>query len=141
MLIGLIVSLKFMPVVNQQNWNPLKHKLAYQYVDEQGYEVPANGRGYIIQENTLFRNVPSTQSRNVFSWIDKYEFMQVNELTRMGFDDEYLIAEQNSRFILYNFGEKQMRVYTTEHDLYYDLNQMGHPIKMFALEAYNDKSE
>ncbi len=129
-------ALKYFPQIKNEPWNPMKDKEVYQTVDNEGYEIPVNGRKYVQQENDMFRNVPKSQMRNVFNWVDKYEFMQVNDMSRLGYDQEYLIAERDSQFILYRFGEKNMRIYTTEHDLYDDLNQIGHPISLQPLEAY-----
>ncbi|REI07732.1 DUF4930 domain-containing protein [Staphylococcus felis] len=135
------ISLKYIPALRQQEWNPLKEDIAVESYDEEGYKVPVAGRSYVLEDNDLFRNIPRAQARNIFSWIDKYEFMQVHELTRMGYDQDYLIAEQDSQFLLYHFGDSEMRVYTTEHDLYYDLNQLGHAIKMLPIESYQSQND
>ncbi|ARJ49956.1 DUF4930 family protein [Staphylococcus lutrae] len=136
LLIALVLaSIMFVPNLKNQPWNPVREE-TYQVTDDEGYVVPLNGRNYIQTENDIFRNIPKSQMRNVFTWIDKYEFMQVNGLTRMGYDNEYLIAERDTQFILYRFGDDTMRVYTTEHDLYADLHQLGHPIEMRPLIDY-----
>lgn len=135
------IALNYVPALKQQDWNPFKDEREEQLFDEEGYKIPGNGRGYIVEDNDLFRNIPKMQARNIFSWVDKYEFMQVNELSRMGYDQEYLIAEQNSQFILYHFGDEEMRVYTTEHDMYFDLNQLGHSIKLLPIEVYAEDED
>ncbi|MTV22377.1 DUF4930 family protein [Staphylococcus delphini] len=142
LLIALVfAALKFVPNLKNEPWNPVGNKEVYQVTDDEGYLVPLNGRHYIQSENDIFRNIPKSQMRNVFNWIDKYEFMQVNEMTRMGYDQEFLIAERDTQFILYRFGDDTMRVYTTEHDLYYDLNQLGASIQMKPLSAYQQDDD
>lgn len=142
LVIALIVtSLKFLPNVKNQTWNPFSHTETTQAIDESGYAVPALGETYVVEDNDLFRNVPKSQSRQIFDWIDKYEFMQVNELQKMGYDDAYLIAEQNSRFVLYRFGDDKMRVYTTELDMQYDLYQLGHQLELQPIESFQSNDD
>ncbi|EHV5264670.1 DUF4930 family protein [Staphylococcus pseudintermedius] len=142
LLIALVFAvLKFVPNFKNEPWNPVGNEEVYQVTDDEGYLVPLNGRRYIQSENDIFRNIPKSQMRNVFNWIDKYEFMQVNEMTRMGYDQEFLIAERDTQFILYRFGDDAMRVYTTEHDLYYDLNQLGASIQMKPLSVYQQADD
>ncbi|UEX91014.1 DUF4930 family protein [Staphylococcus ratti] len=129
-------ALKNVPFVNEAKWNPLTSN-AQQYVDEEGYVVPLEGQKYILEDNEILRNVPSSQARQFFNWIDKHEFMQVNDFTRMGYDNEYLIAQRDTQYIMYKFGSKKVRVYTTEHDLYFDLNREGHQIEMSPLSSFN----
>lgn len=135
------ISLKFLPGIKDQAWNPLNEQVVVQEVDESGFEVPVEGQSYVLKENNLFRNVPKSQSRHVFDWIDKYEFTQVNELERMAYDDTYLIAEQNTQFILYRFGDDTMRVYTTEHDMQYDLYQLGHQLNLLPADSFQSKDD
>ncbi|QLK85976.1 DUF4930 family protein [Staphylococcus sp. 17KM0847] len=137
----IVVSLKYLPGIKDQPWNPLNDKPVIQSVDESGLEVPIDGRNYVLKDNDLFRNVPRSQSRHIFNWIDKVEFMQVNELQRLGYDDTYLIAERDFQFILYRFGDHTMRVYTTEHDLQSDLYQMGHQLDMLPITSYMSKND
>ncbi|KIX90763.1 hypothetical protein TP70_05670 [Staphylococcus microti] len=132
----IFVSLKFLPGVKDQAWNPLNEQEVVQEVDESGFAVPMEGQSYVLEENDIFRNIPKSQSRHVFDWIDKYEFAQVNQLQRMAYDDTYLVAEQNTQFILYRFGDDTMRVYTTEHDMQYDLYQLGHPMNLLPAESF-----
>lgn len=136
-----VTTLKFFPGVKDQPWNPFNQIESVRPVDESGFAVPALGETYVLEENDLFRNVPKSQSRHIFDWIDKYEFMQVNELQRMGFDDQYLVAEQNTHFILYRFGEDKMHVYTTEHDLQYDLYQLGHQIDLLPETSFQTEDD
>lgn len=135
--IGLIAFfvIKDVPQINQAKWNPLQ-TTGQQNVDEDGYIIPTEGKKYVVEDNEILRNVPSSQARNFFNWIDKYEFMQVNAFSRMGYDDKYLIAERDTQYIFYQFGSRHVRVYTTEHDLYSDLNQLGHQIEMHPIVAY-----
>ncbi|MDO5374582.1 DUF4930 family protein [Staphylococcus rostri] len=137
----IFISLKFLPGIKDQAWNPLNEQVVVQEVDESGFEVPVEGQSYVLKENNLFRNVPKSQSRHVFDWIDKYEFTQVNELERMAYDDTYLIAEQNTQFILYRFGDDTMRVYTTEHDMQYDLYQLGHQLNLLPADSFQSKDD
>ncbi|MCS4485642.1 DUF4930 family protein [Staphylococcus americanisciuri] len=132
----IVTSLKYLPGIKDQAWNPLNNQGVVQEIDESGYAVPLVGQNYVLQENDLFRNIPKSKSRKIFDWIDKYEFTQVNELQRMAFDDTYLAAEQNTQFILYRFGDDTVRVYTTEHDMQYDLYQLGHPMNLLPAESF-----
>ena len=127
--------LKHVPVIKDAQWNPL-NAYTQKDVDEEGYNIPPQGQRYVTEDNEILRNVPPNQARHFFNWIDKYEFMQVNAFSRMGYDKDYLIAERDSQYIMYKFGSNKVRVYTTEHDLYYDLNQLGHQINMRPLQSY-----
>lgn len=137
LIVGLIIYIliKDVPHMNDAKWNPI-HTSNQQNVDEDGYVIPAKGKKYILEENQILRNVPSSQARHFFNWIDKYEFMQVNAFSRMGYDDKYLIAQRDTQYLIYRFGSDHVRVYTTEHDLYSDLNQLGHQIEMHPIAAY-----
>lgn len=132
---SIYLVLKHVPVINEAQWNPL-NTYSQQNIDEEGYNIPPQGKRYAIEDNEILRNVPPTQARHFFNWIDKYEFMQVNSFSRMGYDKKYLIAERDTQYVMYKFGSNKVRVYTTEHDLYYDLNQLGHHIEMHPLQTY-----
>lgn len=93
-------------------------------------EPVQNASTYTLEDNVLFRNIPLSQVKNAFNFMDKQEFMDVSGLTRMGYNDEYLIGQRGSDFIMYRFGENKVSVFQSENDLYHSLNERQQSIDM-----------
>lgn len=93
-------------------------------------EPVQNASTYTLEDNVLFRNIPLSQVKNAFNFMDKQEFMDVSGLTRMGYNDEYLIGQRGSDFIMYRFGENKVSVFQSENDLYYALSERQQSIDM-----------
>lgn len=93
-------------------------------------EPVQNASTYTLEDNVLFRNIPLSQVKNAFNFMDKQEFMDVSGLTRMGYNDEYLIGQRGSDFIMYRFGENKVSVFQSENDLYHDLSERQQSIDM-----------
>lgn len=86
-------------------------------------EPVQNASTYTLEDNVLFRNIPLSQVKNAFNFMDKQEFMDVSGLTRMGYNDEYLIGQRGNDFIMYRFGENKVSVFQSENDLYHALSE------------------
>ncbi|WP_312039268.1 DUF4930 family protein [Macrococcoides bohemicum] len=93
-------------------------------------EPVQNASTYTLEDNVLFRNIPLSQVKNAFNFMDKQEFMDVSGLTRMGYNDEYLIGQRGSDFIMYRFGENKLSVFQSENDLYHALSERQQSIDM-----------
>lgn len=93
-------------------------------------EPVQNASTYTLEDNVLFRNIPLSQVKNAFDFMDKQEFMDVSGLTRMGYNDEYLIGQRGSDFIMYRFGENKLSVFQSENDLYHALSERQQSIDM-----------
>ncbi|MBC9873819.1 DUF4930 family protein [Macrococcoides bohemicum] len=93
-------------------------------------EPVQNASTYTLEDNVLFRNIPLSQVKNAFNFMDKQEFMDVSGLTRMGYNDEYLIGQRGSDFIMYRFGENKVSVFQSENDLYHALSERQQSIDM-----------
>lgn len=93
-------------------------------------EPVQNASTYTLEDNVLFRNIPLSQVKNAFNFMDKQEFMDVSGLTRMGYNDEYLIGQRGSDFIMYRFGENKLSVFQSENDLYLALSERQQSIDM-----------
>ena len=93
-------------------------------------EPVQNASTYTLADNVLFRNIPLSQVKNAFNFMDKQEFMDVSGLTRMGYNDEYLIGQRGSDFIMYRFGENKLSVFQSENDLYLALSERQQSIDM-----------
>lgn len=93
-------------------------------------EPVQNASTYTLEDNVLFRNIPLSQVKNAFNFMDKQEFMDVSGLTRMGYNDEYLIGQRGSDFIMYRFGENKVSVFQSENDLYLALSERQQSIDM-----------
>ena len=85
----------------------------------------------MLEDNDILQNIPASQTRNVFKYIDKKEFMAVSGLGRMGYNENY-IAGRNDEFIIYKFGSDQIKVYRTEIEMEQDLNALGQYIELKA---------
>lgn len=93
-------------------------------------EPVQNASTYTLEDNVLFRNIPLSQVKNAFNFMDKQEFMDVSGLTRMGYNDEYLIGQRGSDFIMYRFGENKVSVFQSENDLYHALSERQQSIDL-----------
>lgn len=91
---------------------------------------------YTVEDNPLLKNVPLSQSKQAFKWINKREFMDVSGLERMGYNDDYVAGQRGTEYILYKFGEPKMYVYQTEQDLINDLNEMNAGIQLLPKSSY-----
>lgn len=91
---------------------------------------------YTVEDNTLLKNIPPSQIKNAFNLMDKSEFMSVMGLTRMGYNDTYLIGERSGQFILYRFGEKDMQIYQDKYSLNMQLEYLGQQITFKTKDAY-----
>ena len=94
------------------------------------------GKRYSVEDNDILNNVPFSQTKNVFDWINKKEFMSVSGLERMGYTDEYLAGQRGDEFIIYKFGSDSLRVYKTEIEMEQDLNQLGAHIELQPQSNY-----
>ncbi|WP_165981008.1 DUF4930 family protein [Macrococcus lamae] len=103
---------------------------------EQSAIVPQNGTTYSLENNELFKNIPLTQVKNVFNFMDKQEFMDVSGLTRLGYNDDYLIGQRGSDFLLYRFGDKNITMFKSEQDLQNQLQQIGQKMSLQEKSAY-----
>ncbi|UTH15415.1 DUF4930 family protein [Macrococcus epidermidis] len=99
-------------------------------------EPVQNASTYTLEDNVLFRNIPLSQVKNAFNFMDKQEFMDVSGLTRMGYNDEYLIGQRGSDFIMYRFGENKVSVFQSENDLYHALSERQQSIDMKDKSSY-----
>ncbi|WP_170234520.1 DUF4930 family protein [Macrococcus equipercicus] len=95
-----------------------------------------NGINYSLEDNKLFRNIPLTQVKNIFNFMDKQEFMAVSGLSRIGYNDDYLIAERGSDYLLYRFGDKNITLFQSEQDLQNQLKALGQQISLQEKSAY-----
>ncbi|EKU50167.1 DUF4930 family protein [Staphylococcus massiliensis] len=129
------IALNHAPFLKKQPWNPFSDQNTEQ-MNNNGAPVPQNGVSYSLEDNEFFQNVPLGQTKNVFQWLNKSEFMSVTGLSEMGYDDEYIVGKRDSQFIVYKFGEDQIRVYATEQEMTQDMENLGHSIEMKPAEAY-----
>lgn len=103
---------------------------------QQKTEVPENGVSYSLEDNALFKNIPLTQVKNVFNFMNKQEFMAVSGLSRMGYNEEYIAGQRSNDYILYRFGDKNVTVFKTEADLQQELQTLGQTINLQDKSAY-----
>lgn len=75
-------ALKYAPFLREQDWNPMNQPPNNQFEllpsNQTSTPVPTNGKSYTIEENHLLQNIPASQTKNVFKFIDKKEFMEVS---------------------------------------------------------------
>lgn len=68
-------ALKYAPFLREQDWNPMNQPLSNQFEllpsNQTSTPVPTNGKSYTIEENNLLQNIPASQTKNVFKFIDK----------------------------------------------------------------------
>ncbi len=128
-------ALKYAPFLKDQDWNPIHN-------DESSLNNSANkghltgGQRYSVEDNDILNNVPLGQTKNMFNWIDKREFMSVTGIERMGYNETYLAGQRGDEFIIYKFGSESMRVYKTEIEMNQDLNQLGEHIELKPASNY-----
>ncbi|PTK66873.1 DUF4930 family protein [Staphylococcus borealis] len=135
-------ALKYAPFLRDQDWNPINHPINNEEVSNapnnlnRPQNIPANGKHYEIQDNDILQNIPASQTRNVFKYLDKKEFMAVSGLGRMGYNDNYLAGQRDDEFIIYKFGSDHIKVYRTEIEMEQDLNALGQYIELRPFDAY-----
>lgn len=91
---------------------------------------------YNLEDNALFRNIPSSQVKNAFNFMNKQEFMAVSGLTLMGYNDEYLAGKRGNDYILYRFGEQQVFVFPDEYTLNQALTERSQRIELKDISSY-----
>lgn len=141
-VVGIIVivffALKYAPFLKEQEWNPISNKTTYS--SYHGGNVPVEdfkpGQRYVVEKNDLLNNMPASQTKNIFGMLDKQEFMDVSGISRMGYNDKYLIGQRGNQFIMYRFGSKKIRIYATEIELQQDLRAMQQNIQMQPVSAF-----
>lgn len=127
-------ALKHAPFLKDKAWNPVNTDHA---VNMNGPEAQfVDGQRYRTTDNTILKNMPASQTGNIFQWIDKREFMAVSGLSRLGYNNHYLVGQRGDMFIMYHFGDETMRIYATEIELNRDLYDLGQNIKMKPAEAF-----
>lgn len=141
-LVIVYIALKYAPFLRDQQWNPVNQQSPQttQVMQDSNQNpqprVLENGKRYSLEDNDLIKNVPTSQIKNVFNFIDKREFMEVSGLTRMAYNEHYLIGQRDNEFIIYQFGSDSIRVYNTEFEMQQDLNELGQNLIMKPKEAY-----
>lgn len=136
------IALKYAPFLREQEWNPVNHSPNPMSQNNQGAPIEntqqanLNGKHYSLKDNDLIQNVPASQTKNVFNMINKQEFMAVSGLDRMGYNDKYLIGQRGDEFIIYKFGNEDIRVYNTEFEMQQDLNKLGQQIELKPVNAF-----
>lgn len=128
-------ALKYAPFLKEQEWNPL-HENRPTFKDSPVDPQMNNGKRYSLESNDLLNNVPPSQIKKVFNWVDKKEFMSVSGLQRMGYNDKYIAGQRQDKFVIYKFGSDSMRVYTTEIEMEQDLAKLGQHIKLKPRQSY-----
>ncbi|ANK37092.1 hypothetical protein A4A32_11645 [Staphylococcus equorum] len=130
-----LFALKYAPFLKDQEWNPV-HDDKPSMNNEAPQQNLTGGKRYSVEDNDILNNVPFSQTKNVFDWINKKEFMSVSGLERMGYTDEYLAGQRGDEFIIYKFGSDSLRVYKTEIEMEQDLNQLGAHIELQPQSNY-----
>lgn len=131
-------ALKYAPFLKEQEWNPISNKTTYS--SYQGGNVPIEdfkpGQRYVVEKNDILNNMPASQTKNIFNILNKEEFMDVSGLSRMGYNDNYLIGQRGNQFIMYKFGSDELRIYATEIELHQDLQAMQQNIQMHPVAYF-----
>ncbi|MCM3517749.1 DUF4930 family protein [Staphylococcus xylosus] len=122
-------ALKYAPFLKDQQWNPV-HNNETPTSNMRTEGNLTGGQRYSVEDNDILKNVPRSQAKNVFDWIDKKEFMSVSGIGRMGYSDKYLAGQRGDEFIIYKFGSDSIRVYKTEIEMKQDLDQLGEQIEL-----------
>lgn len=130
-----IFALKYAPFLKDQEWNPVHDNKPTMNNGAQERTL-TGGKPYSVEDNDILNNVPFSQTKNVFDWIDKKEFMSVSGLERMGYNDEYLAGQRGDEFIIYEFGSDSIHVYKTEIEMEQDLNQLGIDLRLQPKSNY-----
>ncbi|MCE4956225.1 DUF4930 family protein [Macrococcoides caseolyticum] len=95
-----------------------------------------NGTTYTLEDNLLFSNIPLSQVKNAFYFMDKQEFMDVSGLTLMGYNAEYIIGQRGNEYIMYKFGDRQVTVFQNETDLNQALAERSQSIQLKDRSQY-----
>ena len=131
-------ALKYAPFLQEQEWNPISNKTTYS--SYQGGNVPIEdfkpGQRYVVEKNDILNNMPASQTKNIFNMLNKEEFMDVSGLSRMGYNENYLIGQRGNQFIMYKFGSDELRIYATEIELHQDLQAMQQNIQMHPVAYF-----
>ncbi|MDK8174863.1 hypothetical protein HMPREF3031_03140 [Staphylococcus sp. HMSC072B07] len=131
-------ALKYAPFLKEQEWNPISNKTTYS--SYQGGNVPIEdfkpGQCYVVEKNDILNNMPASQTKNIFNMLNKEEFMDVSGLSRMGYNENYLIGQRGNQFIMYKFGSDELRIYATEIELHQDLQAMQQNIQMHPVAYF-----
>ncbi|WP_251942825.1 DUF4930 family protein [Staphylococcus sp. Marseille-Q5304] len=122
-------AMRYAPVLKDQAWNPVHNEEPSMNKNAPNSQM-TGGERYTVEDNDLLNNVPLSQVKNVFNFIDKREFMSVSGIGRMGYNDKYLAGQRDDKFIIYKFGSDSIRVYKTEIEMQQDLNKMGQNIEL-----------
>lgn len=130
-----LVALKYAPFLKDKDWNPVNHHTPSMIQSDNPPELQ-HGERYSLEKNDILNNVPLSQTKNVFDWIDKKEFMSVTGFSKMGYNDEFLIGQRDEQFIMYKFGSDEMRVYATEIEMKQDLKQLGQDIELKPASSF-----
>ncbi|MCG7338517.1 DUF4930 family protein [Staphylococcus sp. ACRSN] len=130
-IIIVFFALKYAPFLKDQEWNPVHNNRPPMSNNAPPEEQQLNGgQRYTLEDNDLLNNVPLSQTKNMFNWIDKKEFMSVSGIGRMGYNDKYIAGQRGDQFIIYKFGSESIRVYKTEIEMQQDLNKLGQHIEL-----------
>lgn len=131
-------ALKYAPFLKEQDWNPINNKASQSSYNPNNVPIDEfkEGQRYVVEKNDLLKNMPASQAKNVFHLINKQEFMHVSGLSRMGYNQDYLIGQRGNQFIMYRFGSDDIRIYATEIELQQDLNAMNQTIQLQPISAY-----
>lgn len=133
-------ALKYAPFLREQDWNPMNQPPNNQFEllpsNQTSTPVLTNGKSYTIEENRLLQNIPASQTKNVFKFIDKKEFMEVSGIVRMGYNDNYIVGQRDNEFIIYKFGSDTIKVFSTEIEMEQELNRLGQSITLKPRNEY-----
>lgn len=133
-------ALKYAPFLREQDWNPMNQPLSNQFEllpsNQTSTPVSTNGKSYTIEENNLLQNIPASQTKNVFKFIDKKEFMEVSGIVRMGYNENYIVGQRDNEFIIYKFGSDTIKVFSTEIEMEQELNRLGQSITLKPQNEY-----
>lgn len=129
-IIIVFFALKYAPFLKDQEWNPVHNNRPPMNENAPPEGQLNGGQRYTLEENDLLNNVPLSQTKNMFNWINKKEFMSVSGIGRMGYNDKYLAGQRGDQFIIYKFGSDSIRVYKTEIEMQQDLNKLGQHIEL-----------
>ena len=91
---------------------------------------------FYLEKNDILNNMPASQPKNIFNMLNKEEFMDVSGLSRMGYNENYLIGQRGNQFIMYKFGSDELRIYATEIELHQDLQAMQQNIQMHPVAYF-----
>lgn len=136
MILIVYLALRYAPFLKDQPWNPVNEHERPIVQEQEAAQGENGGTRYIVKDNDILNNIPLSQVRKVFEWLDKSEFMSVTGLERMGYNDEYLAGQRENEYIIYKFGSDSLRVYATELEMQQDLQELDEYIPLKYKEAY-----